>query len=362
MSTTRPSSMAATAIAVLCILAACTAPFVAHAEQCGSQAGGALCPNCLCCSKFGWCGSTDAYCSAGCQSQCTGCGPAPRPCLRPARTAPWTPTAWRLSCRATSSSSCSSTATTRHGFYTYDVFLIMVDAFPDFTDKNGSPEERKPEVAAFLARPDLPRDHGRVAHRARRALLVGILLQGGAERGGRLLRANHKHSTGSFHQSFAGNPNQSFLGAELTDRYQQLQLRPSGRGHRRGPPEQPGAGGDGPGHVVQDGAVVLDDAAGQQAVVPRRDHGPVDTHGRGRSGRPRAGVRRDHQHYQLVGSSAGTGRTPGWRTGSASTSATATYSASARVTTSTATARGHSTLGHRRDWRCSESAVVMGNL
>ncbi|KAJ0249409.1 hypothetical protein HA466_0149070 [Hirschfeldia incana] len=39
-------------------------------EQCGHQAGGALCPNGLCCSKYGFCGSTPPYCTNGCQSQC----------------------------------------------------------------------------------------------------------------------------------------------------------------------------------------------------------------------------------------------------------------------------------------------------
>ncbi|KAM6589808.1 mulatexin [Cannabis sativa] len=38
--------------------------------QCGRQAGGALCRNNLCCSQWGFCGSTEAYCGAGCQSQC----------------------------------------------------------------------------------------------------------------------------------------------------------------------------------------------------------------------------------------------------------------------------------------------------
>lgn len=44
------------------------------AEQCGTQAGGALCPNNLCCSQYGWCGSTSDYCGNGCQSQCGGGG------------------------------------------------------------------------------------------------------------------------------------------------------------------------------------------------------------------------------------------------------------------------------------------------
>ncbi|CAF2376143.1 BnaA01g30540D [Brassica napus] len=34
------------------------------AEECGRQAGGALCPNNLCCSPFGWCGDTEPYSSA----------------------------------------------------------------------------------------------------------------------------------------------------------------------------------------------------------------------------------------------------------------------------------------------------------
>ncbi|KAJ9703865.1 hypothetical protein PVL29_005231 [Vitis rotundifolia] len=43
-------------------------------EQCGSQASGALCPGGLCCSQYGYCDSSDAYCSDGCQSQCTSSG------------------------------------------------------------------------------------------------------------------------------------------------------------------------------------------------------------------------------------------------------------------------------------------------
>ncbi|KAM3290373.1 Wound-induced protein WIN2 [Capsicum baccatum] len=52
---------------------------VANAQQCGRQRGGALCGGNLCCSQFGWCGSTPEYCSPsqGCQSQCSGSGPTP---------------------------------------------------------------------------------------------------------------------------------------------------------------------------------------------------------------------------------------------------------------------------------------------
>ncbi|MED6153761.1 Wound-induced protein win2, partial [Stylosanthes scabra] len=65
----------------LCIaLSLCLTATIAMAEQCGSQVGGAFCPNNLCCSKYGWCGSTYDYClpDAGCQSNCWG-GPTPTP-------------------------------------------------------------------------------------------------------------------------------------------------------------------------------------------------------------------------------------------------------------------------------------------
>ncbi|KAL3701426.1 hypothetical protein R1sor_019448 [Riccia sorocarpa] len=39
-------------------------------EQCGSQANGALCDNNLCCSEYGFCGTTSTYCGTGCQSNC----------------------------------------------------------------------------------------------------------------------------------------------------------------------------------------------------------------------------------------------------------------------------------------------------
>ena len=44
------------------------------AEDCGRQAGGATCPNNLCCSQYGWCGTGSDYCGNGCQSQCGGGG------------------------------------------------------------------------------------------------------------------------------------------------------------------------------------------------------------------------------------------------------------------------------------------------
>jgi len=51
--------------------------------RCGRQARGAQCPNGLCCSPGGRCGSTAAYCGTGCQSQCYPRRRAPAPKYQP---------------------------------------------------------------------------------------------------------------------------------------------------------------------------------------------------------------------------------------------------------------------------------------
>ncbi|KAL4343481.1 hypothetical protein HN51_061777 [Arachis hypogaea] len=62
------------------VVSLCLMVTMATGEQCGYQVGGAHCANSLCCSKYGWCGTTYDYCSpdAGCQSNCWG-GPTPTP-------------------------------------------------------------------------------------------------------------------------------------------------------------------------------------------------------------------------------------------------------------------------------------------
>jgi hypothetical protein len=49
---------------------------LAAAQQCGRQAGGQECANALCCSGFGFCGTTDEFCNVdkGCQSNCNNGG------------------------------------------------------------------------------------------------------------------------------------------------------------------------------------------------------------------------------------------------------------------------------------------------
>nr|XP_051201163.1 endochitinase-like isoform X1 [Lolium perenne]XP_051201172.1 endochitinase-like isoform X2 [Lolium perenne] len=181
------------AILILAVLAAVLAT-AARAQTCGSQAGGATCANCLCCSQFGFCGNTSDYCGAGCQSQCTGCSPVQRcgsqfggatcaNCLCCSQFGFCGGTAEY--CGAGCQSQCSGcpsptpppgpsgegvasilskdlfeqmllhrndAACTARGFYTYEAFLAAAATFPAFgsTAEGLSVETRKREVAAFL--------------------------------------------------------------------------------------------------------------------------------------------------------------------------------------------------------------------
>ena len=144
MSTSGAPSLATTAAAVLCVLAAALA--LASSQQCGSQAGGATCLNCLCCSRFGFCGDTSEYCGAGCQSQCTGCGPRPGPGPAGPGVASVVPRdLFDRMLLHRNDAACPA-----RGFYTYDAFLAAAAAFPAFGTTGGDDEQRKREVAAFL--------------------------------------------------------------------------------------------------------------------------------------------------------------------------------------------------------------------
>uniref|UniRef100_A0A804PDW1 chitinase n=1 Tax=Zea mays TaxID=4577 RepID=A0A804PDW1_MAIZE len=133
------------ALALASVLAAALA-VSARAAQCGDGADGKLCPDCLCCSKWGYCGSTSDYCGDGCQSQCDGCGgggtpppPPPSPSPPPPPPTP-TPTPGPPSGGGVASiitedlfermlkhrnePDCKA-----RGFYTYDAFITAADAF-----------------------------------------------------------------------------------------------------------------------------------------------------------------------------------------------------------------------------------------
>ncbi|KAM0916205.1 hypothetical protein ACQ4PT_010299 [Festuca glaucescens] len=157
-------------VAILAVLAAVLA-LAARAQTCGSQAGGATCANCLCCSQFGFCGNTSEYCGAGCQSQCSGCSPVQRCgsqfggakcagclCCSQFGFCGGTPEYCGAGCQ----SQCSGCVPPPPppgpsgegvaGFYTYEAFLAAAAAFPAFggTTEGLSVETRKREVAAFL--------------------------------------------------------------------------------------------------------------------------------------------------------------------------------------------------------------------
>lgn len=120
----------ASLVAVLQLLPRCSA------EQCGRQAGGALCPGGQCCSQYGWCGTTADYCSTGCQSQCGGGGGGGGGDIS------------GLISRATFNELLkhrNDAGCPAKGFYTYDALVAAAKSFPGFATT------RKREIAAFLA-------------------------------------------------------------------------------------------------------------------------------------------------------------------------------------------------------------------
>nr|ACJ23248.1 class I chitinase [Lolium arundinaceum] len=131
-------------LSVVAILAAAFA-VSAHAQQCGSQAGGATCANCLCCSQYGYCGSTSAYCGAGCQSQCNGCGGTPTPTPSGGVSSIISQSLFDQMLLHRNDAACPA-----KGFYNYNAFIAAANFFSGFAT-TGSTDVRKREVAAFLA-------------------------------------------------------------------------------------------------------------------------------------------------------------------------------------------------------------------
>uniref|UniRef100_A0A0D9WUA6 chitinase n=1 Tax=Leersia perrieri TaxID=77586 RepID=A0A0D9WUA6_9ORYZ len=129
----------------LALLVAMVAAAVAvRGEQCGRQAGGVVCPNCMCCSQYGWCGTTSDYCGGGCQSQCSGnCGGNPTGGNGVASIVSRSLFDKMLLHR-------NDAACAAKNFYTYDAFVAAANSFPSFAT-TGDADTRKREVAAFLA-------------------------------------------------------------------------------------------------------------------------------------------------------------------------------------------------------------------
>ncbi|KAG8478127.1 hypothetical protein CXB51_027919 [Gossypium anomalum] len=112
------------------------------AQQCGRQAGGALCANRLCCSQHGWCGITPEYCGTGCQSQCGGSTPTPSGGNGVGSII--TRDLFNQMLKYRNDPRCPS-----NGFYTYDAFIAAARSFNGF-GTTGDLATRKRELAAFF--------------------------------------------------------------------------------------------------------------------------------------------------------------------------------------------------------------------
>jgi basic endochitinase B len=130
-------------LALFCLLAL---SITTQAQQCGSQAGGALCANSLCCSQYGYCGSTSEYCGTGCQSQCggssgggggTGGGTGVASII--------SSSVFDQMLKHRNDGACPG-----KGFYTYNAFIAAADSFSGF-GTTGNTDTKKREIAAFLA-------------------------------------------------------------------------------------------------------------------------------------------------------------------------------------------------------------------
>ncbi|KAL3686705.1 hypothetical protein R1sor_013014 [Riccia sorocarpa] len=113
----------------------------AAAQVCGKDANNTLCDSDFCCSKFGFCGVSEAYCGEGCQSQCPPPSPPPGP-------------------PAVSTSGLDKTLNRstfeilfpdrNSRFYTYDALILAANKFPEFGTE-GNRRVRLREIAAFAA-------------------------------------------------------------------------------------------------------------------------------------------------------------------------------------------------------------------
>ena len=124
---------------------ACNFLLQTSAQQCGRQAGGALCANGLCCSQHGYCGTTSDYCGTGCQSQCGGSStPTPTPSGGSGVGSIITEALFNQMLKYRNDGRCPS-----NGFYTYNAFIAAAQTFNGF-GTTGDVNVRKRELAAFL--------------------------------------------------------------------------------------------------------------------------------------------------------------------------------------------------------------------
>ncbi|RCV34316.1 hypothetical protein SETIT_7G150100v2 [Setaria italica] len=111
----------------------------AAAQSCNCQPG-------LCCSKYGYCGTTSTYCGEGCQSgPCSGSGGGGGSGTAGASVASVVTASFFNGIKNQAGAGCKGT-----GFYTRSAFLNAVSSYPNFAH-GGSEAEGKREIAAFFA-------------------------------------------------------------------------------------------------------------------------------------------------------------------------------------------------------------------
>ncbi|CAN6321576.1 unnamed protein product [Urochloa humidicola] len=151
-------------------------------------------------------------------------------------------------------------------FYTYDAFTQAAARYPDF-GTTGDDETRRRELAAFF---------GQTSHETT---------------GGWAAAPDGPFAWGYCRVKEQNPTDPPYYGRgpiQLTHR----------AGVDAGPGGQSGPGVEQPRGVLRDGHLVLDDAAGGKAVVPRRDHQQLDAQRRRQQRGEDARVRHAYQHHQ----------------------------------------------------------------
>jgi len=124
--------MAQKLVAALPLLALVLWAATAAAQNCG-------CASDQCCSKYGYCGTGEDYCGAGCQS-----GPCDVPATNNVSVASIVTPAFFDALLAQAAASCEA-----NGFYTRDAFLAAAGYYPAF-GRTGTVDDSKREIAAFF--------------------------------------------------------------------------------------------------------------------------------------------------------------------------------------------------------------------
>ncbi|BBN09525.1 basic endochitinase B [Marchantia polymorpha subsp. ruderalis] len=109
--------------------------------RCGRDFGNSVCPGGACCSQYGYCGAGSAYCGAGCQSQCSS---------TPSTPSPPSSTCGSGLAGVVSQTQYNNLFPNRNAIYTYQNMMTAAASFPAF-GTTGDCNTRKKEVAAFFA-------------------------------------------------------------------------------------------------------------------------------------------------------------------------------------------------------------------